>query len=191
MKIALTALMLAGAAGAANAAIIFESESNNTIATANPLGTYSAPGDGILVDGSITPGAQGVAGDVDWFSFTVTGPTTLVASIFALSGANQDSMLILVDSGGNILASDDDDNVGLMSSLDPIVLAAGTYYIGVTGWNDLGSPVSIPDGFNGTTGIGHSAEFVYKLVIGLNIVPTPGTAALLGLGVLAAGRRRR
>lgn len=209
MKIALSALVLAAAAGAANASIFFETEANNTMGTANFVGVFNAPGEGILIDGSITPGTVapaggvGTAGDVDWFSFTVTGNTTFVASIFAIINSNAgnaapDSQLILTDAAGNILDSDDDDNTGFMSSLSAITLTAGTYFIGVTGYDDAnlngtspGGPV-LPDGWNGNTQVsGHTENWTYKLIIGLNIVPTPGAAALLGLGGLAAARRRR
>ena len=205
MKIALSALVLAAAAGAANASIFFETEANNTMGTANFVGVFGAPGEGILIDGSITPGtvqsptgAPGTPGDVDWFSFTVTGNTTFVASIFAIVNSNAgnatpDSQLILTDAAGNILSFDDDNNVGFMSSLNTIALGAGTYYIGVSGYDDMNasSPV-LPDGWNGTTQVsGHTENWTYKLIIGLNIVPTPGAAALLGLGGLAASRRRR
>jgi len=202
MKIAMSAIVIAAAAGAANAAIFFETEANNTIATANNVGVFGAPGEGILIDGSITPGTvgttgqPGTAGDVDWFSFTVTGNTTFVASIFAIinSGTGTpDSQLVLTDAAGNILSFDDDNNVGFMSSLNTVTLGAGTYYIGVSGYDDMNasSPV-LPDGFDGTTQIsGHTENWTYKLIIGLNIVPTPGAAALLGLGGLAAARRRR
>lgn len=206
MKIAMTALVIAAAAGAANASIFFESEGNNTMGTANFVGTFNAPGEGILIDGSITPGtvqsptgAPGTAGDVDWFSFTVSGNTTFVASIFAIinsnaGGATPDSQLIITNSSGAVLAFDDDNNVGFMSSIDTLALTAGTYFIGVTGYNDLniGGTVQLPDGFTGDTQLsGHTENWTYKLIIGLNIVPTPGAAALLGLGGLVAGRRRR
>lgn len=202
MKIAMSALVVAALAGAANASIVFETENNNTMGAANFLGTFGAPGEGILVDGAITPGtpqgvtgAPGTPGDVDWFSFTVTGPTTFVASIFAIINngtSTPDSMLVLTDSAGNILANDDDSNVGNMSSIDTFVLAAGTYFIGVTGYNDTASGTALPDGWQGTTQLsGHTENWTYKLIIGLNIVPTPGAAALLGLGGLVAGRRRR
>jgi hypothetical protein len=208
MKIALTALVIAAAAGAANASIFFETEGNNTMGSANFAGTFNAPGEGLLIDGSITPGTvqgpngqPGTAGDVDWFSFTVTGNTTFVASIFAIinnnaGGATPDSQLVVTDASGNILAFDDDENVGFMSSINTLTLTAGTYFIGVTGYNDMnigtGGTVVLPDGFTGTTqNSGHTENWTYKLIIGLNIVPTPGAAALLGLGGLVAGRRRR
>ncbi|MFT3684342.1 MAG: DVUA0089 family protein [Phycisphaerales bacterium] len=204
MKIAMSALVIAAAAGAANASIFFETEGNNTMGAANFAGTFNAPGEGLLIDGSITPGtiqspngAPGTAGDVDWFSFTVTGNTTFVASIFAIinnnaGGATPDSQLMVTDASGNILAFDDDENVGYMSSINTLTLGAGTYYIAVTGYNDTAGGTVLPDGFTGTGQTsGHTENWTYKLIIGLNIVPTPGAAALLGLGGLVAGRRRR
>lgn len=207
MKIAMSALVIAAAAGAANASIFFETEGNNTMGAANFVGTFNAPGEGILIDGSITPGTVapqggvGTAGDVDWFSFTVTGNTTFVASIFAIinnnaPGFSPDSQLIVTDASGNILAFDDDENVGFMSSINTLTLGAGTYYIGVTGYNDLNiggaGGTQLPDGFTGAGQTsGHTENWTYKLIVGLNIVPTPGAAALLGLGGLVAGRRRR
>jgi len=208
MKIAMSALVIAAAAGAANASIFFETEGNNTMGAANFVGTFNAPGEGILIDGSITPGtaqspngAPGTAGDVDWFRFTVTGNTTFVASIFAIINSNAgnvapDSQLIVTDAAGNIMAFDDDGNQGLMSSINTLTLTAGTYFIGITGYNDLNiggaGGVQLPDGFTGAGQTsGHNENWTYKLIIGLNIVPTPGAAALLGLGGLVAGRRRR
>lgn len=203
MKIALCTLALIAAAGTANAAIFNEVEGNNTMATANPLGTYGS-GEGILIDGVLTggtaqgqTGAPGTAGDVDWFSFTVTGNAQMVASIFALVNSNPgatspDSQLVVTDAAGNILAYNDDDNVGLMSSIDTLTLNPGTYFIGVTGFNDMAGGTVLPDGFEGTSQVsGHGENWSYKLIIGLNVVPTPSAAALMGLGALVAGRRRR
>lgn len=207
MKTVLAAALVAALAGSASAAIAFDPEFlgfgtnvNNTIATASPLGTFAPPGEGILVDGSITPGTAQTAGDVDWFSFTIAPPNNgvMVASIFTLTGSNtaaaNDTFLMLADGQGNILAFNDDDNVGFNSSLAPVTLAAGTYYIGITGFGDT-TGTTLPDGFvpgaAGAGQAGHAGNFTYKLIIGLNVVPTPGSAALLGLGALAAGRRRR
>ncbi|MBL0921203.1 MAG: PPC domain-containing protein [Phycisphaerales bacterium] len=189
MKSVFTVGALAALCGVAQGGVFFEFGSNDTPATANDLGTITDPGGSVLVDGSITPG------DVDWFAITFTGPTELVMSIFSLSfGANDNSQLMVLDSNFNIIGFDDDSNIGLMSSVQLSGLAAGTYYIGVSGSDDAGvagggSP-TIFDGFD-DSGAPHSQNWVYKLIIGANVVPAPGGVAMLGLAGLAGLRRRR
>lgn len=194
------------AAGMARADVLIETEGNNTMATSNFVNTFSANAS-ILIDGTLSPGSNGplavIPGDVDWFSFTITNTGVFVASIFTLTPPSgnyiPDSQLILVNALGTILATNDDGNPGggsqYMSSIAPITLAAGTYYIGVTGYNDLnlsGNTLGtvLPDGLN-ASGTAHTENFDYKLIIGINIVPAPASAALLGVFGLAAGRRRR
>jgi hypothetical protein len=214
--LAMTLVSLASAAGTANASLVLESEPNNTAATADPIGTFNIPGGSIVIDGTITPGTlgtpgtPGTAGDVDWFSFTVRGSTMVVASIYSLNlGATGNSELWLVDSSGTVLAFNDDGNPGggqFMSSIFNLTLAPGDYFLVVSGDNDSGATtggttltgpdaaaVALPDGFEGaTTQVdGHTQSFDYKFVIGFNVVPTPGAAALLGLGGLMLARRRR
>lgn len=189
MKIVMCAALLA-AAGAANAALVVETESNDTLATANDLGTYGAPGDAVVIDGTIT------AGDVDWFSFTITGPSPLtVAAAFDPSLAG-DGQLMLVDSSGTVVAYDDDSNIGLMPSLQATGLAAGTYYLGISAFPDLAfgaDPVGTTELFDGLddSGAEHTEDFAYKMTLGMNIVPAPATVALAGMGGLVALRRRR
>lgn len=201
---ALGVIALATAAGTANASLVFDAESNNTAATANPIGTFNIPGGSVLIDGTITPGtlqqqtgAPGTPGDVDWFTFTVTGTSTVVASIFSLNNTAADSQLWLVGSNGTtILAYNDNGNPGggspYMSSLIQFNLAPGTYFLAISGFND-GNASNLPDGFAGNTTqlSGHTQSFDYKFLVGFNVVPTPGAAALLGLGGLAIARRRR
>ncbi len=200
--IALSALGIAALVGSANGGLILESETNNTAGTANPLGTFNIPGGSILIDGSITPGAVGQAGDVDWFSFTVGGSATVVASIFSLNNVTADSELWLVGSDGTtILAYNDDGNTNggssTVSSLIQATLAPGSYFLVISGFNDGGTLNTLPDGFVGDgTPVpgqtpGHTQNFDYKFIVGFNVIPTPGAAALLGLGGLAMARRRR
>ncbi len=103
-----------------------ETEINDTQALANPLGTHA----GFL--GAINP-----AGDLDYFSFAVPGPSSQV-SIQTSDGiggcpAGFDSVLRLYDAAGQLLVSDDDGGVDLCSSISPaqypeaMNLAAGTY----------------------------------------------------------------
>ncbi|MCU0688141.1 MAG: PPC domain-containing protein [Phycisphaerales bacterium] len=199
---AMSVAAMALAAGTANAGLILETESNNSAATANNIGTFNVPGGSVLVDGTITPGSIGQAGDVDWFRFTVGGTATVVASIFSLNNVNADSELWLIGSDGTtILAYNDDGNVnggsGNMSSLIQANLAPGNYFLVISGFNDGGASNNLPDGFVGDAApvpgqtSGHTQNFDYKFIVGFNVIPTPGAAALLGLGGLAMARRRR
>ncbi len=171
-------------ASSAHAGLIVETESNNTLATANSIGTFNAPGGSILVDGSITPGTPVIGGgftggDVDWFKFIVTGPTQLVSATFGLpSSAVGNSVLSLYDSTGTLIVQDDDSGINAFSALEA-VLSAGTYYLVVTGFpdfNNLGN---------------HGENFNYKMTVGTNVSPAPGALALLGAAGLLGGRRRR
>jgi cysteine-rich repeat protein len=104
-----------------------ETEPNNTQATANPLGTHA----GFI--GAINP-----VGDVDYYSFQVPGPTSLVflQTSDGLGGcpANFDSLLTFFGPTGTQLAQDDNSGVDLCSLISPAIypaamnLAAGTYY---------------------------------------------------------------
>lgn len=168
MKILLGTLAAMAAAGSAQAGFFVESEPNNSLATANFVGSYSFPGDGFIVDGSINPTT-----DEDWFRFTVDDATQIRIAIFGRPNSNSgDSYLELFDSGGVLLASDDDSNVNLFSALEYNSAGAGTFYFRITSFQGASS-------------------FDYKTIVGLNVAPTPGSLALAGLGGLMALRRRR
>jgi cysteine-rich repeat protein len=104
-----------------------ETEPNDTQALANPLGTHK----GFI--GAIKP-----VGDLDYFSFTVPGPNSLVTlqTSDGIGGCppNFDSVLRFYDPNGNQLVIDDNGaGVGLCSKISPaqypqaLNLAAGTY----------------------------------------------------------------
>lgn len=181
-SIALATSTVAMIVGTASAGLVTEVESNNTIATANDLGIFSQPGGSIAVDATLTDN------DVDWFGFTINDTATLTFfAAFALSGS--DGVMQIVSAGGDVIAFDDDSGVGLLPALQLENLAAGTYYIGFSGFGDAGaSSVDSDELFDG---IGHSENFAYKLSVGFTIVPAPGAFALLGMGGLVATRRRR
>lgn len=200
--VALGAIALALAAGIASASLIVETESNNTAATANNIGSFGVPGGSVLVDGTITGGGAEIRGDVDWFAFTVSGTATVVTSVFSLDNGFADSELWLVGGDGTtIIAYNDDGNPGGgsggMSSLLQLSLAPGNYYLALSGFNDGGFFNNLPDGWNGSApvvngnGTGHGENFTYKLLVGFNIVPSPGALALIGLGGAVIARRRR
>ena len=184
---------LAALSGLAQGGIFFEFESNDTIATANDLGSITDPGGSILVDGTITPGdpASGAAGDVDGFAISFNGTTDLVVSIFSLTNpVTDDSMLMLVDGDGTtILTFDDDEGINYMSAMQAFGLSAGTYYIGVSGYPDSDG-TTLFDGFD-DNGNPITENFAYKLLIGANVVPAPAGVAMFGLAGLAGLRRRR
>lgn len=179
-------LMLAAAAmgtTVANAQFMTEVESNNTLATANDIGSFSAPGGAMLVDGTI------VQGDVDWFSFTLDNTASLAVFAAFSSGSGDDGVMQLVDAAGVVIGFNDDDGIGLMPALQATSLAAGTYFIGLSGFGDQGS--SSVGTTNIFTGGNHSENFAYKLTFGFTVIPAPGALAMLGFGGALMARRRR
>ena len=177
---------IAAFAVAANAGLITEFESNDTLATANDAGLIGPPGGSLLIDGTITEG------DVDWFSFTLTGDLTFGGAAVFSSAAGADGQLMLVDSMGSIIAFDDDSNISLQPSITFGPLNAGTYFIGVSAFPDVGfgETPTLFDGLD-ASGAAHQENFAYKLIIGVNLIPAPGALALGGMGGLMMARRRR
>jgi hypothetical protein len=153
-------------------ATIDEVEPNNSLATAQVL-PFGTPGSEAVL-GSLTPG------DVDFYSVDLVAGHLFTANIFDFTpgdDTDNDSVLALFDSDGDLIALDDDGGPGFLSVLFLIVPETGTYTIGVTGFPDFD--------FVGD----HGEDFIYKLVINRS-VPAPATLALLAAGV-AVGRRRR
>jgi MYXO-CTERM domain-containing protein len=193
-KLPLALLGLAAATSAALAQPIPESEPNNTAATADLLGTFNGGGS-VLAEGFITPGsiAMDLPGDVDYFRITLNFPSFFMASAFGIPDSGDgDAQLALISGDGlTIIAADDDSGIDLFPSLEA-TLAPGTYLLAMTGFNDLSfpGPFTLPDGRNPNQSP-HLEDFQYKLLVGFSVVPAPSAAALLGLGALAATRRRR
>ena len=183
MKIRYMTIGLAAFAATATAGGFFsEVESNNTLALANDIGTFSAPGGAVAVDGLMQEG------DVDWFSFTLTDTASL-SFCAAFSSGDGDGIMQIATGAGDVIAFDDDSGVGLMPALQIENLAAGTYYIGFSGFGDVDS--SSVDSDELADGLGHDENFAYKLSIGFSVVPAPGAMALLGMGGMVMTRRRR
>lgn len=115
--------------------------------------------------------------------------------------SNFDTEVGLYDSLGALITSNDDAS-GLQSQILP-TLANGTYYLAIGGYNtDFGAAGwSVTGGaaagnlnafINGYQIVGDHAHNAGEVAwYSFTVVPTPGTLALVGLGGLAAIRRRR
>jgi len=162
---------------------VSESENNNTLGMADPIGAFNAPGGSVLIDGVL-----GV-NDVDWFTFTLNETSSL--TFFAAFGTGDGILQIATNDGGvaDVIAFDDNSGLGLMPALQINNLAVGTYYIGFSGVGDVDSNSVQTDEL--ADGLGHQENFGYKLSVGVSIVPAPGSLALLGTGGMLIIRRRR
>ena len=190
----IAAAAVAALATTVNAGIAFESEPNDSLAFADVVALFNAPGGSIAVDGELTPG------DVDWFEITFNGPTTLLITALGTTEdpSDADGQLMLVSGDGtDVIEFDDDDGPGFLPVLLATNLPGGTYFIGVSGFDDISFPDDpvttdeLFDGLDSATGEPHPQNFTYKLSIAANLVPTPSTGLIVGFAGLAALRRRR
>jgi hypothetical protein len=76
-----------------------------------------------------------VGDDIDWFAFDASAGDILVAEIV---GGTLDSLIALFDSGGALIAVDDDGGAGLLSRIATSLPADDTYFLAVTTFPDLG-----------------------------------------------------
>ncbi|XVJ60584.1 MAG: hypothetical protein HEQ23_14810 [Tepidisphaera sp.] len=167
--------------------------------------TGTVPGDGTLqVQGtwwqnttwnaatSITPGSFNMAlyavtittpgVSTQWYRFSGLGGT-IQADVLNLS-AGGDTVLAMFNSSGTILGFDDDSGDGLASSLGVASPNDGVVYVAVSSYNGLAGQETNAYYDNRITNTSVAT-------FDLRVVPTPGSLALLGLGGLLAGRRRR
>lgn len=109
-----------------------------------------------------------------------------------------DTELALYTASG-VLLSENDDTGGLQSRINAGALADGSYYLVVGGYNSAFSDYSAAGGtasgnlnlqLNGQT-INTGAFAAGELRVFAFNVPTPGALALMGMGAVVAGRRRR
>jgi len=187
MKYALLITAAALATTAQAGGFFSEMESNDTLALANDVGVFDAPGGSLLVEGVLD------VGDVDWFSFTLADTASF--SVFALfSSSDSDGLMQVVTAGGDVIAFDDDSGIDLMPAIQLADLSAGTYFVGISGFGDVDSSSvdtdELADG-HFDTGEPHAETFGYKLNIGFTIVPAPGSLALCGIGGVMIARRKR
>ena len=111
---------------------IAEVENNNTIASAQILGTILSFVD-ITADGD---------GTYDYYTFDALAGETFS---FETTFGSFDTELFLYDSAGNLIAENDDFN-GLLSFISGTFATSGTYTIGVGSFPSTGSPGGITGG---------------------------------------------
>jgi hypothetical protein len=133
--------------------------------TGDSNGTIAGAVIGPTLDGSpVSPilGSIGIDGtatniggaDVDIYRFELASPGTVTISLSSHPNnpADFDSLLRLFDAAGNELAFNDDGGSGQFSSLQAN-LATGTYYVGVSGYNNRSyNPTVAGSGVPGETG---------------------------------------
>ena len=181
-----TAACVAAATATAGAATITESESNNTLATADPL----PPDDFNFVMATL----GGTGGDVDVFSIFLNAGDILLSQTVPLRvfPNEPDTELAIVNSSGTIVEESDDtgDDDSRGDALDFMAPTSDTYFVAVTGFPDGGST---GDTFGaGNYEGGHSQSGRYALTTTIIPVPEPlagiGGLAVVGLLGLRRGR---
>jgi MYXO-CTERM domain-containing protein len=149
--------------------------------------------------------------EVQWFSFSLASGASYLDLTTSLGQTGIDTEIGIYDSLGNRVGNDDDDGVGLASTLsfgagsglmlgdafnlggdgiangeDGVLPATGIYYVAIGEFNvDFAAT-----GF-GVTSTGVDTGGTITLTILTDAVPAPGAVAMLGLGGLVATRRRR
>jgi hypothetical protein len=204
----------------ARAAAILESESNDTLATAQNIDGYFSLDPSIYIgDGATSPSTDTSTtiphvtitgsgnGTFDYYAFTYPGPGATSGTIHVdidLHTPGFDSWVGVWDSTGNLLGHNDDydyrggrsgstNDYGGNMSLDSFMTAfllSADTYIVGVAQSPAGPAFG---GFTSGAGEIDSAVFTYTLQISVENVPLPEPAsiALLGVGSLLLMRRRR
>jgi hypothetical protein len=149
---------------------------------------------GISTTGVIGDGPHGRArsgsGDFDFYKLTASAGKMITADIDRAAGSQLDSMLVLYDAAGEILAYNDDDGSSFDSLLRFTVPVTGTYYVMVTGYPVV--PEDPRDSASGT-GAGSRGPYALRITAGVADVDVYGVPLRTGdvLGASSHGRAGR
>ena len=183
--ICIAAIAASVGAQASAPASISEVESNDTIATAQDLGSLVS-GSEVNVIGLRFDFAPFLNSSVDYYKFSTASTlnfTFSVATRLGPTGGN-DPMVGLFNSTGYLIDMNDDISDSNYDSLLTRSISAGTYYVAVTGYNQY-----LDNDFSGNG----DKNWSYVLTISAAPVPEPESYAMLlaGLGIIGAVARRR
>jgi hypothetical protein len=143
----------------------------------NGVSVESVIGDGPFGSGSATP-----SGDFDFFHLAATAGQVIRAST---AGSDFDTILLVYDADGNVVAVNDDSNGTLQSDLAYRVTADGDYYVLVTGF------LCLPDDpFDSSSGTGADSEGSYSLDLTVGPADVDYYAVHLGKGDVLGGSIR-
>lgn len=214
-----TSAMGVSAIGAAAAAMLAGGSSalagDNTWAETGDAGQTIGTAQQTLGLGSlqVLTGVLDGRNDVDIFCIHITDEALFRAQVTSFAG--QDSILWLFNPDGTLQVANDDFGGGALSTITSQgVFSNGIYYLGVsrfaniplnaanaslltnTFWpgpdfQQIRGNANILDHWNNGTSPGNVGGAYSITLRGAEFCPTPGAAALLGLGGLVAGRRRR
>ena len=179
-----TALVLALAAVSQAAFTNFDTGGNQTPATADNISNNGT----LLSNPCSLSGDSGIgtlaAGDVDFYRLDLTAGcyVNIETTPMTVFPSTPDTVLEVLNSTLTQIAFNDDGggaNGGTNrgSAIHLLITTSGTYYVGVSGFNDTG--------FNGS----HTQAGQYLFTVGVS--PEPTTLALLGAGLLVLARRRK
>lgn len=172
-----------GAGGAAQAISFTEVEPNDTFDTAQELDTQ----DKIIT----VAGSRLGDNSADFFRFSVTAGVPINLNVLAPDGPefDDDPVLGLFDSSGDVIDVDDDSGVGFNSRISNVsVNSSGFYTAAVSGYPDLDFDGKDDDGFyfEGEWSWSEGIDFTYELQV--EPVPEPltifGSGIALGFGAL-------
>ncbi|MFB9313690.1 hypothetical protein [Nocardioides plantarum] len=143
-------------------------EDNGAIPLATPTdidGSSALTTTGVLGDGPHGSAGDGT-NDFDFYAVDLTEGLTLTADTSSADSGTPDgtdTVAVLYDADGEIVASDDDGGTGTASLLEYDVAASGTYYLLVAGYADLGPLPEDPT--DSGSGAGGAEEGDYSLAI--------------------------